>query len=340
MDPSKLPLYSSHPGEIVPPPPYQFEGGRFFSFLVKGDMSKMQRLLDISLNKPTDFNLNIEPIAPYVSITYVYYPKAYSTSWPVEKYGILEYRELLFCINVKVRGSCLRSSNDIYGYIPFLFVDRSPAMVAGREAFGMPKVMANISFPHNTHKNRNHSAESNAFTCSPVVLERYAANQTARHKNIFEIACPKGFELNDFKRPSEEIWGEMDKHVYKKLNEESGIGYGMSQNIVRVSVMNNLGLKQHRDFLKTGKAEYKSVIEFYLKNAKINFGGALDYDFTLNFPTRSEMLPIQQYLGLSPEVTAAFWFDMDFQFTLGNELWNSRTRRGNLGLLGRGSGSW
>ena len=340
MSDSKLPLYSPHPGEIVPPPPYQFEGGRFFCFLVKGDMMKIQRLLDVSLNKPTDFNLNIEPIAPYVSVVFVYYPKAYSVHWSVDDLGILEYRELLFCVNVKVRGTCLRSSNDIYGYIPFLFVDRSPAMVAGREAFGMPKIMANITFPHNTHNKRDHNQEDNAFRCSPIVLQRYAANQTARAKNIFEIACPKGFELNSYKKKTEDIWGEMDQHVYKKLNAESGIGYGMSQNIVRVSIMNNLGLKQYRDFNKPGKAEYKSVIEFYLKNAKINFGGALDYDFKINFPTHQEMLPIQQNLGLSPNVTAAFWFDMDFQFTLGNELWNTRTGRGNLGLLGRGSGLW
>ncbi|MEM7037022.1 MAG: hypothetical protein AAF570_08600, partial [Bacteroidota bacterium] len=125
MDRKKLFEYAQTDGQLVAPLPYMFENGHFFNFYARGNMSRLRKLCDKWFNKPTGFAFEVEPVVPYVVITWVYYPKAWSKHREISQSGFMSYREMIFSIFVQRKKRPWQSQSDVWGFIPFLLLDRA-----------------------------------------------------------------------------------------------------------------------------------------------------------------------------------------------------------------------
>ena len=59
MKKNSLPNYAKLTNELVASTPIQFENSLYFNFIIKGNMSKLQKICDQWFNKPSKFKKSI-----------------------------------------------------------------------------------------------------------------------------------------------------------------------------------------------------------------------------------------------------------------------------------------
>ena len=322
-DRDRLRKFAKTNGQLVSPLPYVFENALFFNFYALGDMNRLRKLCDKWFNKPSGFEFEVEPLVPYVVITFAYYPKAWSKQLSVKETGFLSYREMIFSVFVKRKRRPWELSTDVYGFIPFLLLDRARAIVAGREAFGLPKALGQVAFPS------GENPDANYFNVSTVAPLKYGGMfSQAREEDVFRVKCPGFFKVQDYLEKDGPGMRALHEHAYSALNEESGISFDLSRKLLQVNQINSITLFQLRDPRSRNRALHQSILEYCTQNITLAIGGPLKYDFELEFPTETAFFPFQRELGLGIPVSMAFWFRMNFEFNLAGELWNANDRRG------------
>lgn len=307
---------------MVAPLPYRFENGHFFNFYAMGDMDRMREVCDQWFNKPSGFAVEIEPALPFVVVTAVYYPRAWSAQYDPAENGYMSYRELILSIYVREKQRFFGARSQIYGFMPFLWLDKARAIVAGREAFGLPKAYGTIGFPDAS------DPKNNCFSVKTSVPKKFGDPfSQAREAEIFRIKCPSHFTTQKYLDATGPGMKALVDHVYDKLNRSAEVSFDHARMLTHYNQIPSITMFQLRDTVNPGRALHQSIIEYATQDITLAFGGALNYDFELDFPEESEMFPIRRSLGLGKQVLAAYWFRMNFDFVLVRELWNAKNKR-------------
>jgi hypothetical protein len=147
--PASLPLDS----DPQIPPPYNCPGVTIQSFRLTSKVAQQQLLVDEYLNigDPLARGFYYQAFLPFVDMDFVYYPNMSSGMSQLPNMGSITQSELYFKIYVVKFVPFLDvfwlPVPAIIGFFPYMFVDNSWSMIAGREVSGFPKLLASFTPP-------------------------------------------------------------------------------------------------------------------------------------------------------------------------------------------------
>lgn len=133
--------YVTYGGNFLLPAPYECQQVRGYGVAVDGDRAKMQALVDRLLNRkgggPVYF-----VVLPTVLFTFMHMGVMQCAGRP--ELGCFSERELnITFMLAAVDGLSVR----LVWYMPYLWLDCGPALIAGRDIYGFQKQMAKVTIP-------------------------------------------------------------------------------------------------------------------------------------------------------------------------------------------------
>jgi len=135
------------------PPPYSLPGVTIQNFRLAANMAQQQLLVDQYLNigDPSERGFYYQAYLPFVDMDFVHYPSMSYALPPFSGMGSITQNELYFRIYVvkfiPVLDLIWLPVPAIIGFFPYMFVDNSWSMIAGREVSGFPKLLASFNGP-------------------------------------------------------------------------------------------------------------------------------------------------------------------------------------------------
>jgi len=312
--------------EIVPPAPLSFDNVLYFNFIIKCNMGKLRNVCKEWFNLPTNFEKVYEPIMPYVMVSMAYNPRSYSDSWKEAKpnKGFMPYKELIYTVFLKEKREFgLLESIGLqkplyYAFVPFLFLDNAKAVCAGREMFGMAKVMAALKYPQlgDTGPGQSFKVTSLGFDKSHIQAP------LAKEQLIMEVKCPDNFNIEEIITSANgDPEDAISREFYRNVESDGVIDINLASMMVKVNQLNNLNLRQHRDVFRPKEAISKSIIEFPSENLTITNGGLLPGPYEIIHGENSLTYPVQEMLGMESKPTIAAWMQYNFKMVNGKKVW-------------------
>jgi hypothetical protein len=312
---SNYPQYISRGGDTAFGPPYSLNQTKLYGFVLQGTLGKLQTLCDKYLNIPGQDQFQYRPVANRVLMVFDTIKHINSTQPPGSDKGFFsEAGEVMFWVVTeagKQEGSKFVVDHRAL-FIPYIFVDSTPAMVLGREAYGFPKELANFQIPENNHNPQK-------FSLKTLVLQPFSPQSETTWRTIINVQNTQS-EKGDI--PIKH-WTEFSQ-VYKEVSrlfEEVKLDKKSLTNLKVPMVF----LKQFRDVRDGDKACYQAIVEATATLEKLHEG----FPYLQKFEVRIENFdshPIVTELGLKLKQTAqlAFWLNFDFSFGHGTEIWKSQ----------------
>ncbi|MCW6037431.1 NAD(P)-binding protein [Spirulina subsalsa FACHB-351] len=345
---SGFPAYIERGGEQSFLQPYILQGTNFYGFFLKGNLSHLQALCDRYFNAPSQGQVEYRPLSPYVLLSFDRIAHITSTEAPDRDKGFFsEQGEVIIWIPVMAGHS--RGDRFVVDhlavFIPYIFVNNSPALVSGREVYGFPKQWGWIDFPTNPNERGDFNLEAVAWeTFSPESAgirqpilsitptssgkgDRPWSSLTTISQDILTLLLPQGLNLPGIDLP---------RHLLENLLTGS---------------FNTVFLKQFRDATDGRQACYQAIIEAPTQLQHLHDGKLLGDRFLVTLPPLASH-PIAQDLGLEVDPTLPphqflahlpFWLTFDFALQNGQVLWqtnqNPPPKKQKIAVLGGGLGS-
>ena len=327
------PNYITYGGDITMQPPFQLDRPSMYSFWLKSDCSKLQKILDTRLNF-TNNDKRYVPFTSSVMLIFAETPHAYSGSDREE--GFITMNEAVFwilAVEQEKEGDKWKSKRLVW-FIPYIFVDNPVELIAGREVAGYPKALGQIIMPKDHHY-------TNSFVINPSSFAKFGINSEFMVNRLLSIdnQSPQTNFEKEF-RTMTEAKKALKSSLGNFRNFLSGTGLGICNEAINgigdavrlfesfisdilTAEMPAVFLKQFRSASNDGKACYQAIIESaFTVNG---FHGARllkasDYTLTIN---DLDSFPIAKELGLvtGQQPSHALWLNLSFANTSGKEIW-------------------
>lgn len=320
------PTYVNYHDNIVLEPPGTINGCQMYCFFFTsngGDKSKLQQLIDRRLNFPANASYKYEVFAADIMMTFASSKADRST--PDRMLGVVEEKEVVCWVplleKVKINGRWV--SNRLVWFIPYIVVNNSWAMAAGREIFGLPKSLGSFQIPENPDQAHTFTSTTFAFkTYGPTaVLQEYpflsiAKDDTSTTNKATEFTpfADGKHALNIVKEVFLAAEGILEDFSFRLCIHEIEDLIHLQQPWVM--------LKQFREITDSTSACYQALVEGPLPIQKFHGGGLMLDTYRLGINQLASM-PVGEDLGLTDGqlARAALWVNVDFTVALGKVLW-------------------
>lgn len=315
-------------GSLGFPPPFRESGAQFYTFVFSSSQEKLQKVCDNWFNIPSGGAVRYEPLLPVVLVSFARYASSAPASPPFDQWGFVPYHEAIFSIFAvrlkKVGGIWL--AEHVGALVPYIFVDDTIAMAAGREVYGMPKTMAKIGLPEGPH------APDLEFSLETVSTPRFSPDEPFRSMPIASLS-----QAGEAEKGQLHVWEDMEA-AFKAIQ---GIVFGGHQihlpsaglllEVADMFLERKLpfsSLRQLRSLSAPDQAAYQSIVDFSARMERFERAGLLPGHFRLSLPENA-LYPISEDLGLADgqKAEGAFWLDWDFLFEGGREVWQPTPAR-------------
>ncbi|HEY9608798.1 acetoacetate decarboxylase family protein [Allocoleopsis sp.] len=312
---TNAPEYIVRGGDTAFEPPYSLKQTKLYGFVLEGTVESLQEMCDKYLNIPGQNKFRYCPASNRVLMVFDTIGNISSTEPPGNDKGFFsETGEVIFWVLTKAEKQ--EGSNFVVDhhawFIPYIFVDNTPAMVLGREVFGFPKELGHFTIPDDPQNPQQ-------FALETFVLQPFNPQSQANWRQLISVQLKQeeksGFGVNswtDFKDAYE---------VISALFEDAKINSKCPTQLEVPMVF----LKQFRDVKDGNKACYQAIVEATATLDKFHAGFPyIWYKFQVsveNFDSH----PLVTELGLKLTQTAqlAFWIHFDFSFGNGTEIWKA-----------------
>ena len=310
------PDYIIRGGDTAFNPPYNLQNTKLYGFVLEGTSEALQKLCDKYLNIPGQDVFQYRPASKRFLMVFDKISKIYSTQPPGNDQGFFsEEGEVIFWVLTEAgRQEGDRFVVDHHAwFIPYIFVDSTPAMVLGREAFGFPKELAKFEIPEEPQNPQK-------FALDTLVLETFNPESETTWRQIINVQSDRSekeeFNLKrwaDFKQAYEEI-----SAVFKDFQIDQSC---LDWSFIKLPMV---FLKQFRDVRDGNKACYQAIVETTATLENLYAGFPYLRQFQVNIEDFASH-PIAAELGLQKTQTAqlAFWVHFDFSFGNGTEIWKA-----------------
>ena len=312
-------------GCIVLPPPDSLKQCLMYCFLMEsnnGDKSKLQSLVDARLNFADDSDYQYEVLTSDVMITVAKTDE--DRSIPDTNKGFVKENELVAWILTveKIRQGDGWVPNRVVWFIPYIAVDNSWALAAGREIFGFPKALGTFEIPEDPRT-------ASTMTANVQTFKTFSENSQMELLEFFKLT--QGDTAHDhggglFKD---------SKHAFASIKalfmESRGIMKDLSLRLCVHQIEDMVQLKQRWVFLKQFRAIddsmsacYQAIVEGPFQVTGFHGGGFLEQKWTVNLD-HLDGYPIGHDLGFTDgqQTVAGFWINIDFNALTGQELYRS-----------------
>lgn len=322
--PQTNPQFIDYCGAFVFPPPWNIEKVHFNGFFLKGDVERLQALVDrcLNLGGPVEYRV----ISSQILLSFVKLDHLGSMAAEYKERGWFSENEIdfwIFLVAGKRHGGVFVAERMVW-FLPFLCVDSGQAMAVGREVFGFRKQLGRFEIPADDQA-------PDRFAAYTHVVEKFSPTAELEHRMFLEVKRVGPPDSGGFSQ----VWttfGDAALELIEILLGKEGPaivpGLGMARDVLRHLVLREqqlVFLKQFRDADCT-KACYQAVIEAPIKFSTIHHVGLLKDNYQVRMP-HFDSLPLARDLGLSAHlaegqpVECAFRTFFDFVLEPGVEIY-------------------
>lgn len=302
--------------ELVFKPPFVANNVGFYGFILKAEMSQLQKFCDRYFNDPIGRPGAFTPAGDFLMLACCSLPSLQSTTPPYDQMGNFAENEFAFWVPVidHERERMLWS-------FPYIWVDNPFAMAMGRELYGFPKGLGTITIPDDpkspdlfrldTLGVRTFSPDAVGEIIPLVTVNRASANDGAEEDTIF----------SDIKEMIHEIVNVLEEgyDIFKHIR----LALHTIEDLLHMR-MPMVFLNQFRDVADPATASVQSLIETSPGANKIHSGRLYGSTFEVTIE-ESASAPIISDLGLETgrPITplVSYYMNFDFEIGLGKELW-------------------
>lgn len=322
--PQSNPQFIDYCGAFVFPPPWNIEKVHFNGFFLKGDLERLQALVDrcLNLGGPVEYRV----VSSQILLSFVKLEHLGSMAAEYKERGWFSENEIdfwIFLVAGKRHGGVFVAERSVW-FLPFLCVDSGQAMAVGREVFGFRKQLGRFEIP----------ADGDApdrFAAYTHVVEKFSPTAELEHRMFLEVQRVGPPGSGGFSKVWTTFADAAVDLIEILLGKEGPMivpGLGIARDVLRHLVLREqqlVFLKQFRDADCT-KACYQAVIEAPIKFSKIHRVGLLKDAFQVRMP-HFDSLPLARDLGLSAHlaegqpVECAFRTFFDFVLEPGVEIY-------------------
>lgn len=310
-------------GNFVVQQPFVVRRAQTFAFALDGNRDRLQALCDKTLNLSPTTRYTV--VSSTVLAAFMRMERLCSGVPASAACGMFTERELnvsiLLAAEEKVGPVWLPAR--LVWHMPYLWLDSSNAMIAGRDIYGFPKQFGSIAMP-------SREGEPAEFCATGEVLPRFAP-QT--HASIEPIATLRRTDAAtvEFAEPFAEIAGAAGAFVQEVMRVTDPLlflGAGLAD-LAAENLLNLVFLRQLPSIVDGSRACFQSIVEASSLPRELRDGGFLRGDYVMEIP-HHDSAPWAYELGIAalPEkVTvqphAAFHLDLDFDLSPGREIWTA-----------------
>ncbi|CAN7279364.1 NAD(P)-binding protein [Pseudoduganella sp. LjRoot289] len=329
------PSYLYPGGSVMMHAPLQLKQSEMYGFFVKGDLAKLQRTLDGSLNAVANGRMRFKALSPYVMLTFTRVNHADSAVAVDQAKGWISEVDIVTWVMTGAMDAQGKLDH-IYWYPCHIFVDDAMALINGRELFGYPKYLCDYEIPEAGTAPLRCSVSAKGFhPFSPAtriamhpLLEVNAIEKMGLDKpvagvaDLIEEAIALFLSIPDFFNMDEDGWEDI-------------------LSLLRNPRIDQIFLKQFPDSAGI-KAVYQAIVAAPAEIETVHSGRVLGYAYECVLHA-FDSFPLHETLGLQlgPQ-PAILPFNMNFDFTAmpGEELVdNSSVAPEKIAVLGGGVGS-
>ncbi len=313
-------------GEQCHAQPFLCKDIKMYGFFVDGDIDSIQKnICDKYLNTPSGGDVNFKALSSKVLITFAYVKEGSSVDNPQSNFGFIPETSVTIWVLTASVNTLLGVPIDRVAYfVPYIFVDNSYSMAAGREIYGFPKAIGNIYIP-------SEAKDPALFTVDSYVIPKYTPESEAENLQVFKIKKADDGSLGELTEDWNDVAGAI-KEIAKNMFEGDSIfvdGLEIAINIFDFISHGGLPvvfLKQFRSAENYQKACYQAIIQSYVEVTGFKSGGLLLGDYILDLKNYDSH-PIIKDLGLKEgkqPVFFSYWVNFDFKIGNGEEIWKAQ----------------
>ena len=307
--------YEIYGGNFILPHPYAVEKMSGYGVAVTGKMDKLQALVNRTLNcngnHPRYF-----VVAPTVLFTFMRMGCLRSTDAPGSNRGFFTEREL----NVTLLLAAVDMSGiRLVWYMPYLWLDSGAALIAGRDIYGFPKQLAEVTIPDGP-------GDEAKMTVKGEVLHRFDP-VVAEDLDIVSVRRTDATQL-DIATSASSASDALAKFLASVLQiDASSLPAGAFLPPIELANLRMAWMRQLPSIADFNQACFRSAVEAPFAVTTFRDAGLLSGNYELEIP-QHDSVNIAAELGLGDGVgdlrmaaTAAYHLSFDFQFAPGQELW-------------------
>jgi len=186
--------------------PASLEGMTLYAFVLPARMTALQDLCDKVVNdRPTNGAITAAPLLPAVLLVCASIDFARSADARDGEKGYVVEKDVGFFLPIRLTDN---GTTSFAALVPYLFVEPMPAVIAGREVYGFPKELADITFDEATVE----------FAAESLVIPTYGRNNRVVLRKVVDVS-PTGAiirtrvsgDLADFTRDvTEKVLGALN----------------------------------------------------------------------------------------------------------------------------------
>ncbi|TMM35180.1 MAG: hypothetical protein E6F99_20265 [Actinobacteria bacterium] len=301
------PAYVERGGELVTRQPFVANGVSMSAFAVPADRDLLTGMCERMFTVPTGGAERYSPVGGHVLIVFATIEEMRSSERPDSLLGMCTERELAVWVPLHddTRGRFVWT-------IPYIFVDSPAPLLGGREIYGFPKRLAELTV----------NEDESAFEVRTLAIDRFASDARLQ---MHQIAAARRLDGEVADGAS---WNRLaDAHEHFRglgavLDAAGPAGrFLLSFDGAGVPVVL---LKQFRDARDPSRACYQAVVEVVHEIRGFRGGRVLE-DWEV-CTASLDGLPLERELGIiagSHKPQAAFRIDVDFEIGLGRVLWEA-----------------
>ena len=316
--PDQLPAYVEYGGRATAPGPFLSIKGRFRSFLLEGDETRIADLVRRTLDEPAGPEVAYRAIGSKVLLMVGGFDRVSSMASPFDRWGTV--REVMAAFWVPVIAG--REHGDVFVAerigleAPYVFVDNPMSYLGGRETYGYAKTMGLFDPPDGVGERQRVAAFGGDF----------GRDDGAGWRPFLEISA-NGVEESDglgrLEGPAA-LLGQLAPQMLERNAEGEVVLPGARLVASLVDDMlegriRQVFLKQFRDAARGARACYQSVVEAPIDVKRVSIRRSRrDWDITIQ-PLDSH--PIDQEMGIpSQRAILALEGELDMVVETGTEI--------------------
>jgi hypothetical protein len=293
-------------------PPGVFTGATASMFGFEANQLAMQKLADRLLNPATGGVVRYQAIAPLAMVSFM---DIASCSSATDVVGWLPGRETAFWVPLLEAYANDPTRARVVFWAPYIFINYAIGLIIGRQTWGWPKVMADVTVPSD-------NPAAPVFDCTTTYFPTLSQTTQGVTGSLFRIT---GLPAGGQRPPTWRTGAQAFQAVAGGLL--SGIARVLIDDLGEAPKVPSVALKQFRQPGEAQTACYQAICDSPIELTAFRGGDEYPDGLNLEITTCQSHQIVADFLGRAPDpgstilpVQFGGWVDIDFQALTGADI--------------------
>lgn len=311
--------YETYGGNFILPHPYEVKKVTGYGVALGGNKAKLKALVNAKLNPLANQSLRYHLVSSTVLFTFMRMGRMACAGHP--EMGSFSERELnVALLLVAVDGPSIR----LVWYMPYLWLDSGPALIAGRDIYGFPKQSADVEIPH--------LGQEAKFSATAEVLHRDDGQPAVLGVILSADRVARGvLRKRSMTTKANEALATLGTFFHLDTGALANLGLTVPH--LNLGSLKMVFMRQHPSISNCKRACFRSVAEVPF-TVTLRSAGLLAGSYQVSIPYHHSV-KLAHELGIAKDVLvpgkpgkdvtirakAAYHMDFDFILGKGRDLW-------------------